>query len=835
MEKVGSIEYHVQAHNSLDKKVRAKHGSMRDDFMSAMDYATEKHNEEVANLHDEIDRLQNVINDMEVSRQRQTHRTQTKSRARVTENAQAKQHDVQAVGWRLSDGRKEKPPAFSKFHGSQEFLYSSETPSGISTHIRASDGPDDGYVPFERNSCASMLPELTASQIDTEISSNNSGDDMPHVMNVAIRHAWRMDDAITQHTSTGFFSNFHNIRSIRASWDEKSQAVLQSADSMRSFLLAKSLKSYCTGCIISPTSRKRLAWDCLLTFCLAYDVIMIPFLLCFSIVSDTLQSITLTILIIWSADMIMSCVTGYMKHDVLVTSVKSICKRYVKSWFVFDVVVAGVDWVIYFLGTNANAARLTRIGKFLRMFRFLRMLRILRIVRVQHAFTHLSDTLLSEISRVRFKAFKIVVLLVLINHFIACLWYVIGTIEEYNGKYQSWVDNYELSGEPAIDRYLIAMQWAITNFGVGGSLIYPRTPAENFFAILVMICSLIAFSTIVSTVTNSYSYIQQVQGKEERDISQLQAFFRQHNVPRVLCRRVQRHCVYIRQRSQTQMQLSNVCLLEYASEQLKAELQHHIFSNFLEEHVLLGRLCSTSRNMMHQVSSEALEGFNVAFGDCLFYKGQVAAKMFFLPSLGVHGLDNRFVEYVLKCRQGFTGPSVITKQIGSGSWISEVGMWASNWMHAGHLRSVEDFCEVVTLKADTFARVVLSHPIMLGDIRNHAQTFVETMSSDFQHASQEEARLEEPVMDASETMQESDQIRALRVLRTPQMERFSDDIAAGANLIEVCLAQYDLYCWKGEEPDAAPDRTTNWFGLGGWAGAKGRKTDMSVSSDSTGL
>jgi len=82
--------------------------------------------------------------------------------------------------------------------------------------------------------------------------------------------------------------------------------------------------------------------------------------------------------IFWNVDIVATFFVGYYNHGKLVMDPHKIAKRYLSSWFVFDLMVVTLDWVLFIIGQGSEStAGIFRLG---RSFRSLRFMRIFKLV-----------------------------------------------------------------------------------------------------------------------------------------------------------------------------------------------------------------------------------------------------------------------------------------------------------------------------------------------------------------------------------------------------------------------------------------------------------------------
>merc|ERR1719379_1070857 len=118
-------------------------------------------------------------------------------------------------------------------------------------------------------------------------------------------------------------------------------------------------------------------------------------------------------------------VTAYNRDGLLITKPQRIWKRYFVTapWFWLDVLASfPYPWVFQ----GGSTARLLRV---LRFARFLRVLRLLKIAKVKKILRKVEDVTDSTfLATVGMRIIRVMLWLVLLSHWSACMWYLVGKL-----------------------------------------------------------------------------------------------------------------------------------------------------------------------------------------------------------------------------------------------------------------------------------------------------------------------------------------------------------------------------------------------------------------------
>jgi len=445
---------------------------------------------------------------------------------------------------------------------------------------------------------------------------------------------------------------------------------------------------------LHPNSTKRTCWD-IAGLCLVFfDMFFIPME-----AFDIPKSLFFVFMawasrLFWTADMPMSLITGFiMKDGSIELRPAKILRRYVRSWLFLDVMIVSVDW-IQLLIESAMGLGYARIGKSARAFRIVRIVRLLRIFRILEALRGLTERLLSETWLILADMAKIVLTMVGLSHFIACLWYTVS--DEQKSIDNTWVKYFGYEHSGIAFTYMTALHWSLLQFAGGTDEIYPMNLAERMYAVITFIFGFIMASMFVSRLTSSMTRLHMIAGKQSQQVSTLRRFLRSNNVSNRLSLRIQRNAVFTISERQRFMPESHVELLEAVSKPLHVELHFDMYSPILAHHPLFNAYIAERPYIMRSVCHEAVVVMSFATGDVLFDVGETRdnAKMY----IAMEGVFDYF------------RVDGATLEVSPVTWISEASLWIS-WMHHGSL-SARANSRVAVLDAKAFAAIVsqFHHP-----------------------------------------------------------------------------------------------------------------------------
>mmetsp|Transcript_9637 Transcript_9637/g.33592 ORF Transcript_9637/g.33592 Transcript_9637/m.33592 type:complete len:824 (+) Transcript_9637:290-2761(+) len=224
-------------------------------------------------------------------------------------------------------------------------------------------------------------------------------------------------------------------------------------------------------------------------------------------------------------DFVMNFFLGYYDEvrNVWVFDHRKIINRYLKTWFLVDVVsIFPYDFI--------------QIGnrlKVLRVVRLMRLAKLLRILRAARIFRRLESSFALDYSVIELLKFVLVTLLT--SHWFACAFSLVANLE--NGP-ESWLtDAFPEVSDPLGDipwheRYVVALYWsAMTLTTIGYGDIRPVTQAERIFSVVAMLIGGFMFGYVIGAVSGVLAARNERVNKFRAEMKELNQFLEEGNIP----------------------------------------------------------------------------------------------------------------------------------------------------------------------------------------------------------------------------------------------------------------------------------------------------------------
>eukprot|EP00930_Biecheleria_cincta_P003997 TRINITY_DN10489_c0_g2_i2.p1 TRINITY_DN10489_c0_g2~~TRINITY_DN10489_c0_g2_i2.p1 ORF type:complete len:516 (+),score=53.41 TRINITY_DN10489_c0_g2_i2:886-2433(+) len=440
--------------------------------------------------------------------------------------------------------------------------------------------------------------------------------------------------------------------------------------------------------IINPDSGARLSWDMLSLIMVSYDLILLP-LFAFDVAEAT--ALEWIARLFWTFDMGLSCCTGFLlQNGIVECDHRAILYRYLRTWFLPDLVIVGSDWLgFFFLSSEQGLGQLGvgKVARLTRITRAVRFLRLLRLLRMQNVLANLTERIQSDIVGLALYIFKLLILLAVVLHYAACTWWAVGIQETAE---QTWVKESMYSERRVESQYLVCLQWAASQFVGGMAQFNAVSDLERFYTVGTNTAAFIVTLMIAGTFTAGLTKRYLMDDHGARRLATLKSYLRQNRVSQKLAVKICRNAKHAVSGDLTE---ADVEILSTITEPLKIQLHVEMHSRFLQRHPLFADLLhnrSVFDRLIREVCHEAVGMWHVACSSTIFELGEEPKE----PKAYVAGAGDT-LEYT-----DASGALVLLKER---QWIAEQALWTA-WTHQGTL-SVISNCNVAVIYAKRFRSI----------------------------------------------------------------------------------------------------------------------------------
>ena len=302
--------------------------------------------------------------------------------------------------------------------------------------------------------------------------------------------------------------------------------------------------------IILPDNPYKKMWDLLIAILILYSAIITPYEIAFS---DSNKSSWFEILIdiFLAIDIVLTFFSAYTdEEENLVKNHKKIIKKYLKSWFIIDIISV---FPINNLFKNGKYSGLTKISKLPKLYRLIKLTKLLRMTKMS------SKGNLNRVTKFFMEKLKInanverlfffVLTFLLMNHLCACFWYFMAKIEDFSPD--SWVVRLGYMDNSNLELYIISFYWTLTTVTtVGYGDITAGTTIERIYNLFIMSFGVLLYSFAIGSLSSIVSTLDQKSEEMNQKLQILSSIKKEFNLEQGIYDKVRKVIKYDLSRNQ---------------------------------------------------------------------------------------------------------------------------------------------------------------------------------------------------------------------------------------------------------------------------------------------
>jgi hypothetical protein len=249
--------------------------------------------------------------------------------------------------------------------------------------------------------------------------------------------------------------------------------------------------------VINPNANYKVKFDVLVVLFALFSTITIPLRLGLQLPANLgWNVIDIVTEILFFVDMVLSFFTAYEQSDYSLNTIHLfIAKRYLRSWFLIDI-LSSIPF--YRLSKAAQALQALVLCKALRIFRIFRLASVGKLFRFVNSQDNVS--LNSEMVALQDGVNRIIYsigFVALFTHLCACFWSWISL----PGNGRTWSSELGIDDEQYLTKYIAAVYWSYTTLStVGYGDIVAANDGERMYTILIFITGSTLLAYVVGLV-----------------------------------------------------------------------------------------------------------------------------------------------------------------------------------------------------------------------------------------------------------------------------------------------------------------------------------------------
>ncbi|CAG9314299.1 unnamed protein product [Blepharisma stoltei] len=290
--------------------------------------------------------------------------------------------------------------------------------------------------------------------------------------------------------------------------------------------------------VLKPDSLWKLGWDILGVFQILYLAFTLPFALSYGNVSN-FSLIIKFIEVFCYLDILINFNTGYYTGSILIKDHKLICKRYLKSWFFWDLVSSiPLEDMLPYMELSAVEEDPSNPFEFdsLYLIKTLWLLRLLRFSKVQRVLYNMMNQFPSPTLMVLIRVLSFLGLAFYAVHWMSCI-----VFSAHRLSYQTLPEAWSNFNIPRFDKYIYYFFYVFETMATVGYLSIATDPREKILVLLVMYTSGLIYGYLIEGVKEAIAKSGERSAYYRNIALQIKYYMNSHKLPSALKAKVFRY------------------------------------------------------------------------------------------------------------------------------------------------------------------------------------------------------------------------------------------------------------------------------------------------------
>mmetsp|Transcript_25837 Transcript_25837/g.45637 ORF Transcript_25837/g.45637 Transcript_25837/m.45637 type:complete len:677 (-) Transcript_25837:47-2077(-) len=374
--------------------------------------------------------------------------------------------------------------------------------------------------------------------------------------------------------------------------------------------------------LMYPESRAKTLWDLVAGLCISMQAMLIPVFLAFEPLTDAWAYLDLGMLAFFTLDILISFNLAYYELGALVTDRRRIAINYLSGWCLFDVMATFPFDLL--LCSGLSCAKESSVLVSLKLFRFTKVLRLMRLAKLNRIIFMLEDISSSQLIASSFLFLRLVFILIIMAHWLACAWVFVGYINELSAN--NWLKNSSLEDESVSVIYVTALYWSLTTIiSVGYGDTKPTNDTELAYVLISMVVSSVIFAYLLGSITAFIVQQTASESQHRERVLALNHFMKSKQLSSALRGKVKRYLEFVWEHTRNSP-LETTVILPLLSKPLRNEIYAKTRGVVFSCCLVFGQQFAREVTRL----SELLKQQIFAPEDIVFTEGELSSTIYFI-------------------------------------------------------------------------------------------------------------------------------------------------------------------------------------------------------------
>eukprot|EP00929_Paragymnodinium_shiwhaense_P057371 TRINITY_DN28711_c0_g1_i1.p1 TRINITY_DN28711_c0_g1~~TRINITY_DN28711_c0_g1_i1.p1 ORF type:complete len:854 (+),score=246.35 TRINITY_DN28711_c0_g1_i1:84-2645(+) len=480
--------------------------------------------------------------------------------------------------------------------------------------------------------------------------------------------------------------------------------------------------------IMPPSCRRRAFLDVLgIVFCLC-DVLLFPLQafempMGYKIFKPRLDMMATCF---WSTDLLAAFNTGFINNEgELVLKFLPIARRYVRTWFLFDFLICVNDWFSYFTerdGGDQGTSALAEFGK--PALRIMRAFRLVRLVKMSKNFNQLMEKIHSEFVLTLFGLCKSLSTIIVICHYVGCIWYTLTQLPALGGGDITWVEKFMSPETDFYFLYLTSLHWAMTQVTPASMEVTPTNIVERLYVCCIILLALVMFSSFVGSITQALAQLRSIREAKLHQECVIRRFFAENGISRELTCSIWHFLRAHELMNSKRMKPEEITSFKLLPKGIRERITVETFRPILTVHPFFEFYSSFDTEGFRSVCQQAISQSTLLPTEEVFWNHvSDVNRMIFVQAGGLDYYPDAYSQSI---------------HVPPGWWCCEEALWTSRPMVCGALAAGPGGAEIVCIIGKDFMSTTRIRKKSRSFLKTYAEVFVES----FNEASEDENQLD---------------------------------------------------------------------------------------------